>query len=369
MLILVKGLGLGGVERLLSQSISYLDRERFEYEVAYLTPWKDDVVPDFERAGIPISCLDVERDTDISALTALRRFLREGDYDIIHSHSPFPSSIARLVKPRGQVSGFVHTEHSLPGSRNLITRAANRVTYPLCDVVISVSRVVGDSVEGVWPLRPKSTCLIHGGVDETAMNTATPERVKAVRHAIGIPDGDQVVGNLAHLREQKGLDIWLDAAAKISETESETSFVVVGREKAPGYQSALESRARSLGIGDRMHFVGFQQDPYPFLGMFDVFLMSSEFEGFPIALVEAMAMGIPVVSTDVGGVREAVGDTALLTRPGDATGLADRVVDLLQDENRRKQLAIVARKRANDEFTIESMVTKIEQIYEELLAS
>ena len=366
MLILVKGLGLGGVERLLSQSLGYLDRDRFDYEACYLTPWKDDVVPDFERAGIEITCLEVESDIAPSAFTKVRRFIRDGGYDIIHTHSPLPSSIARLVKPRAQVRGFVHTEHSLPGSRNLVTRLANRVTYPLCDVVIPVSQVVSDSVAGSWPA-PKEIRLIHGGIDDVAMRTATAEAVAETRRSVGIPDGHRVVGNVAHLREQKGLEVWLEAAAEVARAGPATSFVLVGREKVPGYQETLESRAKRLGIEELVHFVGFQPDPYPYLGMFDVFLMSSEFEGFPIALVEAMAMGTPVVSTDVGGVREAVGDTALLTESGDSSGLAGHVIELLRDEARRTNLADRARTRARSEFTVESMVAKVEEVYEDLL--
>lgn len=369
MLIMVKGLGLGGVERLLSESIPYLDRDRFEYELCYFTPWKDDVVPMFEEAGIATFCLDIANDANPANIAKVRSFLRERRYHLIHTHSPFPSSVARIVAPRGELHGIVHTEHSLPGSRNWLTRVANRLTYPRCDVVASVSLVVKREVDRGRFLTPKSSRLIYGGIGEAALATVAQDRVDAVRRELSIPDEDQVVGNVAHLRAQKGHDLWLRTAARVLGTRPNTTFVIVGREKQPGYQQELEGLAERLGISERVRFAGFQPDPYPFLAAFDVFLMTSEFEGFPIALVEAMAMGRAVVSTDVGGVGEAIGEeeTGLLAPAGDEAALAGNVVALLGDEARRMAIASKARTRARTEFTVRRMVGLVEATYRELL--
>jgi len=367
---MVKGLGLGGVERLLSEAISHLDRDRFEYEVCYFTPWKDDVVPEFERAGIPIYCLDIANDATPGNMRKVRSFLKEKNYNLIHTHSPFPSALTRVLAPRRELVGIIHTEHSLPGSRNWVTRIANRVTYPLCDVAISVSRVVEREVRKGWMFVPKESRVIYGGIDEEALTDVDPALVRNVRRSLEIPETHSVVGNVAHLRHQKGHDLWLDAARLVLDERPDTTFVVVGREKEFGYQQGLEERARSLGIADRVRFAGFQPDPYPFLASFDVFMMASEFEGFPIALVEAMAMGVAVVSTEVGGVREAVGQdvVGLLARPGDAAGLASHVIDLLGDDARRSELAERARVRVRSEFTVGRMVQLVEDVYDSLLA-
>ena len=368
-LILVKGLGLGGVERILSESIPYLNRDRFDYELCYFTPWKDDVVPAFEEAGIATFCLDISTDASPRNITKVRSFLRERRYDLIHSHSPFPSAVARMLAPREDLHGIVHTEHSLPGSRNWITRTANRITYPRCDVVVSVSKVVKADVDKGRIFGPKSSRLIYGGIGETALTEVDEGQVLAVRAELGIPEGDKVVGNVAHLRSQKGHDVWLKTAAGVLEGSPNTTFVIVGREKQPGHQEELETLATRLGISDRVRFVGFRPDPYPYLAAFDVFLMTSEFEGFPIALVEAMAMGRPVVSTDVGGVSEAIGEeeSGLLAAAGDEVALARHVITLLEDAPRREAMASRARARARTEFTVERMVDLVEQTYEELL--
>jgi glycosyltransferase involved in cell wall biosynthesis len=236
-------------------------------------------------------------------------------------------------------------------------------------VVISVSHVVDREVpKGL--LGPRSSRVIHGGINDQELDRVTAEQTSAARATLGIPEDHLVVGNIAHLRRQKGHDTWLDAAHLVLAERPETTFVIVGREKEPGYQAGLEEHAARLGIAERVRFAGFQPDPYPYLASFDVFLMASEFEGFPIALVEAMAMGVPVVSTDVGGVGEALGPdrVGLVAPSGDAAALAAGVLELLVDESRRRDLAERARRRARREFTVKRMVELVEETYNELLS-
>lgn len=365
-LVMVKGLGLGGMERLLSESIPYLSTDRFDYEVAYFTPWKDDVVPVFVDAGLTVHCLEITNDVSVTALGKVRSLIRKGEYEIVHTHSPMPSAFARVGSPRTKI---VHTEHSLPASRNRLTRFANRVTYPFCDAVISVSRVVDREVNRGWP-KPRISTVIHGGIDERAVVGVEPADVRAIRAGLEVPPEARIVGNVAHLRKQKGHEVWLETARDVVAELPETFFIVVGREKETGYQDELERRAATLGIADNVRFVGFQPDPYPYLASFDIFLMASEFEGFPISLVEAMAMGRPVVATDVGGVTEALGpERAGLTAPaGDHRSLAAHVIALLGDEKARLQLGTRAKNRVSTEFTIEHMVERVEGLYDELLA-
>jgi glycosyltransferase involved in cell wall biosynthesis len=235
--------------------------------------------------------------------------------------------------------------------------------------VISVYKVVKADVDEGRIFRPGSSRLVYGGIGEAALSDVDEDRVLTVRAELGIPEGDNVVGNIAHLRSQKGHDVWLRTAARVVERSPNTTFVIVGREKQPGHQKELEALATRLGISERVRFVGFRPDPYPYLAAFDVFLMTSEFEGFPIALVEAMAMGRPVVSTDVGGVGEAIGDeeTGLLAPAGDEVALARHVIALLEDAPRREAMASRARTRARTEFTVERMVGLVEQTYDELI--
>lgn len=321
----------------------------------------------FEDAGIPIHCLDVNSDWSPTIAQRLRSVLIEGQYDLIHTHSPFPSVVARVVAPRS-TKAVVHTEHSLPRSRNWVTRSANRLTYARCDLVISVSEVVNSAVQSGFP-RPQRSCVIYGGVDDDASSAISPESTVRIRAELSIPTDHLVVGNVAHLRSQKGLVTWLDTARKVIGKRPATSFVIVGREKDPGFQDMLEAHAEDLGISDNVRFAGFQPEPSSYLAAFDVFLMTSEFEGFPIALVEAMAAGIPVVATDVGGVGEALGTDSAgqMTAAGDTHGLALKVLALLDDEAARAGLAMRLRHRARAMFGVQRMVSDVENSYADLL--
>ena len=263
-LILVKGLGLGGAERLLSESIPYLDRKSIHYEIAYLTPWKDDLVPDFERASIPVHCLDIANELDPRAAIRLRALLRDRGVNLVHSHSPYPSVIARLVASslRGSPA-IVHTEHSLPDSRKPVTQIANRLTYRLTDCVIAVSENVKSGIErGGW-LKPRSIEVIRGGVDDRLLAPMDEASIRRTRAELGIDPESQLVGNVAHLRSQKGHPVFLEAAKLIIEQEPNTTFLLVGREKEPGFLDALRSQAARLEISDRVIFAGFRRIPFP----------------------------------------------------------------------------------------------------------
>ncbi len=368
-MIVVKGLGLGGVERLLSRSVPELDRNRYDYEICYFTPWKNDVVDSFESQGMRVHCLDVSHEMSPVALRRLARLIREGSFDLVHTHSPYPSVLARLVSLTNQSLRVVHTEHSLPNSRRLLTRAANRATYRMCDLVISISSDVDRAISsGPWP-RPPATEIIRGGIGVSDMTPVDSSIKASVRADLSIPENHQIVGNVAHLRKQKGHTLFLEVAKRVLEKKANTTFVLVGREKEPGFEDELRSMAGRLGIESRIIFTGFVRDPYPILSTFDVFLMTSQHEGFPIALIEAIALGIAAVATDVGGVGEAVTHEreGLLAPSGDVEKLTAHVTRLLSDFAERSRLASNARDRVTTEFAIEQMVHRVEFAYQKLL--
>ena len=368
-LILVKGLGLGGVERLLSRSVPALDRGRFEYEICYFTPWKDDVVSSFSSQGVRVHCLDVSNELSLVAFWRLARLIGKGSYDLIHTHSPYPSVLARFISLFHRQLRIVHTEHSLPDSRNFLTRLANHLTYPICDLVIAISADVERAIVAKKWLRPPATQVIRGGVASAGLVRANAQSRASVRTALGIPDDHKVIGNVAHLRKQKGHTLLLEVAGLVVKQKPKTTFVLVGREKEPGFEAELRSMARRLGIEGSVVFAGFVPDPYPILSTLDLFLLTSQYEGFPIALIEAMALGVASVATDVGGVSEALrdGTDGLLAPFGDVETLTAQVLRLLSNDAERARLAASAQRRVHDEFSIEEMIHQVEATYTALL--
>jgi glycosyltransferase involved in cell wall biosynthesis len=359
---LIKGLGRGGAEQLLLHAAPYLDRTRFDYEIAYLLPWKDALVEPLRAAGVPAHCLDGAR--GIGWVPRLRALVKDRRFDIVHSHSPLPAALARIALPRSVQQ--VYTEHGVWEHHHLGTRLLNGVTYWRNDHVFAVSRQVLDSIKvprpfSMLPMPVAET--LHHGVDLDAL-----DRVEAaydsVREELGIAVDAPIVGTVANFRRLKGHHLLLQAALSVRRSFPEARFVLVGRGPI---EQEIRRATQDLGLNGSIVFAGFRIDAPRVMSAFDVFVLPSIHEGLPIALVEAMALGRPVVATRVGGLPEVVrdGTEGFLVPSGDPVALADAIVTILGSHSLREQMGRAGRRRAK-EFDIERPVHRIETVYEEL---
>lgn len=360
-LLLIKGLGRGGAERLLVSSARYADKDRFAYEVAYLLPWKDALVPDLQGVGVPVHCLKGAR--GVGWVGRLRSLVLERRIELVHGHSPYPMVGARLALPRS--CRLVYTEHNLWSRYHPATYWANLVTYPRNDHVFAVSEQVRLSARypvglGLLPMPAIET--LHHGPDPEVLSSVSP---MGVREELGLPEGVPVVGTVANLKPHKGLQHLLLAAKDVRRAVPDARFVVVGQGPLLG---ELRDRAGELGLDGAVVFTGYRDDAVRVASSFDVFVLSSLHEGLSIALVEAMALGKPVVVTAVGGLPEVVANEqqGLVVPAADAGALARGIVSLLSDDARRLRLGSAARLRAA-QFDIQKAVRRVEDVYEELL--
>jgi glycosyltransferase involved in cell wall biosynthesis len=354
-LMLAKGLGRGGTERLLCGSVRLLDPGAYRVEVAYLLPWKDALVPEVEAAGVPVHCLDAPHATSVAWLGRLRRLVRERDIALVHTHMPAPAVAARLALP-GRRPAFVHTEHNLWDRYRPATRWANRLTYGRNAAVIAVSDAVARSVGGA---RPAPDVVVHG-VDAPAGPPGDPAEALA---RLGLAGAGPVVGTVGNFTAKKDHATLVRALARMSD---DVRLVLVGL-------GPLEDELRALvgreGLAARVTFAGSRDDVAALLPAFDVFALSSRYEGLPIALLEAMAAGRACVATSVGGVPEVVSDgvDGVLVAPGDPDALARALTALLDDPARRAGLGARAAARAED-FRLDAAVARIEAVYDRVLA-
>ncbi len=373
-LVLIKGLGLGGAERLLVDSLPFLDRTQFEYHVGYLLPWKRFLVPELERAGIPVHCLGRMAGASPSSWTAmtllpraLQRLLllqRHERFDVIQADLPIAGILARLA---GQWSSVpvVYTEHNLQERYHSLTKWANAATYSWNRRVLAVSGEVAESI-GRHGLRHRTRVM-------TVLNGVPVEQVRAdaarglgVRDELSIPGKHLVVGTVAVFRSQKRLTDWLEVAARVAACRSDVTFLLVG---GGPLDSEIHQRVAALGLSDRVRMPGFRPDGRRLMAAMDVFLMTSEFEGLPIALLEAMALGKPVVCTRVGGIPEVVaaGGAGLLAPVGAIEELSDCVLQLLNDAERRARMGAAGAARVESEYHVKRRVRAIESLYKEIL--
>lgn len=362
---LIKGLGLGGAEKLLVLAAPYLDRTRFRYEIAYFLPWKNALVADLEQAGLQVTCLNHNHPLDLRVAGRLARFLRERHIDLVHAHLPYAGVVGRIAA-RLAGAAAVYTEHNVQERFHVVSRLANQTTARLCDRIIGVSEEVSTSLRRSPFLRGVPVLTIANGVDVPQLRREAAES-DGVRAEFGIDPDRPIVGVVNVFRPQKRLDLWIRAARRIADAEPQTAFLVVG--DGP-FRQDLVALARRVGLEERMHFPGLRRDAPRLMAAFDVFMLSSIYEGLPVAVLEAMALARPIVAMRVGGLPGVVQDGrhGYLVDPDDPEALADRVLHLLRNPPIRQAMGEAARARVQEAYSIERMVRATEDVYIEVLA-
>jgi L-malate glycosyltransferase len=362
-LLLIKGLGIGGAERLLLSFLQVRDRQHFDYRVAFVLPSKDALVPKVREADVPVQCL-AGGNRAATWPFRLRRMLIADPVDVLHLHSPLVASVARVVVrtlPKSTRPVVVTTEHSTWSSYAMTTRIMNAITFMIDDAHIAVSDRVRQSVPRLW--RGDVTVIVHGIILEQVRRCRT-ERDR-VRAEIGVGPDELLVGTVANYTVHKAYPDLLMAARKVIDSGTAVRFLALG-------QGPLEAEIRelhsSLGLGRDFLLLGRRPDAVRVLAGCDVFVLASRREGFPVALMEALGLGLPVVATTVGGVPEAVtsGREGWLVPPGRADLLADAILRLVRDDLARGRMA-QSSFAAGERYDMVRSAHRIESLYRDLV--
>jgi glycosyltransferase involved in cell wall biosynthesis len=367
-LLVIKCMGYGGAERLLVDLLAARDRGAFDYEFAYVLASEDALVPAVEASGVRVHCLGARHNGDLRWTIRLRRLLAEGNFDIVHFHLPYAAALGRLVArslPRGQRPALMYTEHSLWHKTATPVRILNRATIGLDKALVAVSPAAHDALPS--SLRAHATVVIHG-VDlaqSDALISRDDEIRAEVRSELVVPADEILVLAVANLRTEKGYDVLLETARILADQGLPIRIAAVGRGPL---QVELSERHSALGLGDRFTFLGQRDDVLRLMTGADVFVLASHHEGLPVALMEAMSVGLPVVATAVGGVPQFVVDSeeGLLVAQGRPDLLADALIRVCSDSDLRRRLGEGA-KRKSIVFDVRSASAKIEDIYRRLV--
>ena len=338
-----KGLGPGGMERLLVHHARNADLGTFVYEAAFLVDRPNAVSSELEALGVRCTRLKHASGADPRWVGDLVRLTTDRRIDVVHNHSPQPASMTRLAFS-AQRNGprLVYTEHNTWDCYGATTRALNALTYPLDEAQFAVSATVRDSVPRALSRRLEP--LTHG-IDLEEVRRAASLR-KATRASLGVGHNDVVVANIAHLRREKAQHVLLEAAARMVEQFDNVTFLSVGQGPLKRELLSLHS---TLGLGDRFRFLGFRTDALALLAASDVFCLSSNQEGLPVAFMEACALGVPAVTTNVGGLSEHIEHerSGVLVAPDDPDQLSDALSKVIADGNLRKRMGRAAAAHAS----------------------
>jgi glycosyltransferase involved in cell wall biosynthesis len=357
-LVLVKGLGIGGAEKLITEGARFWDRDSLDYLVGYVLPWKDALVPDLKKLGIEVLMLGDPRGMTVRFPGRLRRVVRSRHIDLIHAHLPTMGITARIASP----VPVVYTEHNVTNSYHPATRALSRATYARNRALIAVSDAVADSVVS-WP-GPKPE-VIRNGVSVTV----DPDAAISARGELGIGEKSALIAHVGNIRPGKGHDNLIEAVADLASRRSDFLVVSIGVEKHDGDLDRVRTKAEQANLTDRIRFLGRRQDALSFVAASDVFVNPSEVEGLPVAVLEAMALGRPVVATAAGGVPTIVrdGETGLLVETSDPLALAKGIERLLDDRPLAARLGEAARDLVDSEYSLQPMIRATEDVYRRVL--
>jgi glycosyltransferase involved in cell wall biosynthesis len=359
---LSKGLGPGGAERLLVALARTVDRDRFAGTAAYLLPEKNHLVGDLGEAGVAAVCLEGAAEHDLRWAGRLRRLVLDRAIDVVHVHAPYPAAVARPVLHAlgRRRPAIVYTEHNSWDGYGRATRWANALTYPLDDARLAVSPAALASMPA--PFRRGTEVLVHGiDLGDAAAHRAGRERVRA---ELGVDEATVLVVTLANLRAHKDYPTLLGATRRALDAGAAIRVVAVGQGPL---ESDIRALAGRLGLGDAFQLLGYRPDALDVLAAGDIFTLSSKAEGYPVSLMEALALGLPVVATAVGGIPEAVrsGVEGLTVPAGRPDLLGDALAALAGDVGSRAEFGRAARARSAL-FDIRRATARIEALYDEV---
>lgn len=314
-----------------------------------------------KKRGLKTELFDCKGRIDLGTVSSIRRFVEENGIDVIHSHG-YKSNIYAYLANRKIKKRLVTTCHNWINANSkmsLYTRL-DKFFLRRFDVVAAVSEDVKSQLlkAGTDPGRLR---VIGNGIDLRKFRKALYGSNK-VRDELGIPLDAKVIGTVGRLSPEKGYGFFLEAAREIRAKNKNCFFLFVG----DGIQrKALEEQARSLGIKDRVIFAGKRTDIPEVLSAMDIFILSSLTEGQPMALLEAMAAGIPAVSTSVGDVPKILkaGEAGLVVPPSDSMGLAKGILRLMDDPALAARLSAAAARTVGENYSSNRMAAEYRACY------
>jgi glycosyltransferase involved in cell wall biosynthesis len=363
-LMLIKGLGPGGAEHLLLAVARHSNPLQHQFTVGYVLVWKDALVAPLTEAGANTTCLGVADAKDPRWIGRLWNLMRNERYDVVHVHSPVLASVVRLISRA--IPGrppVVTTDHNSWASHGRLTRLANRLTFSMNDAHIAVSRQVVASM----PKRCQAKCeVIVQGVDLASIEAIRKGR-ECIRAELGIAPDEVAICTVANLRWQKGYPDLLAAARSVVDSYPKAVFLAVGQGPL---EADLKARHEELGLGDRFRFLGYRSDAVRIVAASDVFALASLHEGYPIAIMEALACGLPVVATDAGGVPDAIrnGVEGFVVPSQQPQRLAESLLKVIRNAELRTAMGAAALQRAQM-FSLDEALRRTEEIYDLVITS
>ncbi|MEA5593446.1 glycosyltransferase family 4 protein [Rivularia sp. UHCC 0363] len=320
--------------------------------------------------GVTVYHLDTTRSFNWLSAVKMAQLIKKEEVSLVHAHAPFAGSIISALA--GKLAGVpviihAHLQDAL-SSNSLIRSYQNMMNYwtsrKCCNAMIAVSYQVKDALitEG---FDSRKFYVVHNG---TLVNNR--EIDSNIRNELNIPEDIPVVIHIGRLCKSKGQHLLLQAAANLQQLGQEAVYLIVGKdlEQNGAYLDYLKDMAQELGINNSVHFLGHRSDIPQLLALSDLLVLPSYTEGLPLVILEAMAAGLPVIATPVGGIPEVVihQETGLLVPVGDVQALVNAMLKLLQNPDLRNEMGNKGSEMVRKDFSVEKMCDEVFDIYEKV---
>lgn len=377
---LITHFAVGGATEPTITTCQYLDPERFEAVILSGVTDADQktMLPQAEAAGVRVEILPSLRRpirpwADRRAYRDLVAWIKKGHWDIVHTHGSKAGVLGRLAAQASgvpvilhNVHGWGHHGHMHPLLRRfyvLAERRAARVTDRfILDAGANREKGLADGIG-----RPDQYVTVYNGIDIARFRDVTVDRA-ALRASLGIPREAPVVGTVGRLAEQKAPGDFVRMAAVIHARRPDAHFIFVG---GGPLQEQTEAQMKEAGLQSAVHLLGYRDDVPELLRIFDVFALTSLWEGLPRVFAQAMCASLPIVATHVDGAAEAIreGENGFLVPPGQPQMQAEKVLALLNDPDQRAAMGRRGLELVYPQFCEREMVRRIEEIYLECARS
>lgn len=366
-------LGLGGVPEVAYQLIRHLPRDRFECSLFVLKASssqheaRDERMRNCVDSGFEIRFATSEGGK-FGVIADLAEWLSASRIDVMHTHSYRPNLYGRIAgaiqRPNGlQIIAHYHNQYDDKWNANPSSRKLEVALADASDAMIAVSRSVRSHIHECLGVSLSRIEVIPNGVDTTRFQRGKSNRL---RDELGIDRSAFVVGLVGRVCEQKGQEDAVEAAILLKEQMPMTVFVMAGDIEDKALHSRLVKRIEDAGLSPNVRFLGHISDVHSVYAAIDLALLPSRWEGFGLTLVEAMAVGVPIVACNVGAVDEVTGGCAVLVPPRSPGALAEAIRSLASDKDRRTALVEAGAKRCID-FSWEAAADSVAAVYERVL--
>jgi glycosyltransferase involved in cell wall biosynthesis len=366
----VRGTG-GGPDKTILYGARDTDPARFAVTVCYMRDRRDPEYTIDQRArelGLDYVEILERHSFDPAIWPALRTIVRDRKIQIVHAHDYKTNLLAWLVARREPVIPLstVHGWFGREMWRERLYYSVDKRVLSRFPRVIAVSETLKQELVAAGCPADR-IAVVQNGIDHRVF-VREPGRREEIRRGLGIAADDVVIGAVGRLEHQKRFDLLMEVVARLRQRHSKLRLFIVG---AGGLDDELKAVHQRLGLGEACVFLGHRPDVPLLHNAFDLFVQSSDREGSPNVVLEAMALGTPIVATDVGGTRDLVVDDVhgLIVPPTDGQALEGAIERVLADWPAAAARAAAARRRVEEELTFDLRMDRVEAIYEELVAS